>query len=210
MTVARPRWETYAVGESERFPELVGTGLVDLAARRETTPLGALLDLAVEEPTLWVRAVAANDDEAEVATLLAAEHCALGLSDAGAHVGQLCDAPQATDFLGRWVRDRQLMPIEEAVRRLTSAQADLFGFTDRGRLVAGAIGDIVVFDPRTVAAGPLVRVRDFPADGERLTAPEPVGVRHVLVNGTPIRVDEKRADTEGCGPGRIVRPNPRT
>jgi hypothetical protein len=48
-----------------------------------------------------------------------------------------------------------------------------------------------VFDPQTVAPGPLRRVRDFPADAERLTADRPRGVRHVLVNGTPIRSDER-------------------
>ena len=47
-------------------------------------------------------------------------------------------------------------------------------------------------------------MRDFPADGERLTAEEPVGVRHVLVNGTPIRVDDAQLDALGARPG--VRP----
>jgi hypothetical protein len=47
-----------------------------------------------------------------------------------------------------------------------------------------------VFDPQTVDPGPLRRVRDFPADAERLTADQPRGVRHVLVNGVPIRADE--------------------
>jgi hypothetical protein len=50
---------------------------------------------------------------------------------------------------------------------------------------------VCVFDPQTVDPGPLRRVRDFPADGERVTADEPRGVRHVLVNGTPIRRDER-------------------
>jgi N-acyl-D-amino-acid deacylase len=209
MSVARPRWDTYTFGESRQFTQLEGTPLTVLAARKGTTPLAALLDVAVQEPGISVRAVAANDDEDEVAKLLVAEHCTLGLSDAGAHVGQLCDAPQATDFLGRWVRDRGVMPLEEAVRRLTSVQADLFGFPDRGRLTPGAAGDVVVFDPDTIAAGPVVRVRDFPADADRLTAPEPTGVRHVLVNGSPIRVDERQLAASASGPGQIVRPAPR-
>jgi len=89
------------------------------------------------------------------------------------------------------------------VHRLTKAQADLFGLVDRGELKTGAWADIVVFDPDTVAPGPIRRVADFPANSERLTADRPIGVRHVLVNGTPIRVDERQQDlTEG--PGRIV------
>ena len=53
----------------------------------------------------------------------------------------------------------------------------------------GKAADIAVFDFDTVAPGPLRRVRDFPADGERLTADQPVGMTHTLVNGVPIRVD---------------------
>jgi N-acyl-D-amino-acid deacylase len=58
-----------------------------------------------------------------------------------------------------------------------------------------------VFDPRTVAPGPTHRMRDFPADAERLTAENPSGVRHVLVNGTPIRRDAVQLDSSGQFPG---------
>jgi N-acyl-D-aspartate/D-glutamate deacylase len=70
--------------------------------------------------------------------------------------------------------------------------------------VPGAWADVVVFDPETVAPGPLRRVRDFPAGSERLTADQPVGVRHVLVNGVPIQVDGVHdADAR---PGQLVKP----
>ena len=81
------------------------------------------------------------------------------------------------------------MPLEAAVRKLTGEPADMFGFVRRGYLREGYWADVCVFDPQTVGPGPTRRVRDFPADAERLTAEEPTGVRHVLVNGTPIRVD---------------------
>ena len=68
----------------------------------------------------------------------------------------------------------------------------------------GAIADIVVFDPATVAPGPVRRIADFPAGSERLTADAPSGVRHVLVNGVPIRVDEQQVD--GAAPGVLVAP----
>ena len=105
------------------------------------------------------------------------------------HVDQLCDAPLPTDLLGVWVRERRLMPLERAVRKLTGEPADLFGFERRGYLQPGFWADLCVFDPDTIGPGPTRRVCDFPADGERLTAEEPVGLRHVLVNGTPIRCD---------------------
>jgi len=65
----------------------------------------------------------------------------------------------------------------------------MFGFVRRGYLREGNWADVCVFDPQTVAPGPTRRVRDFPADAERLTAEEPEGLRHILVNGVPIRVD---------------------
>jgi N-acyl-D-aspartate/D-glutamate deacylase len=170
-----------------------------------------LLDLALDEPDLGlrVRCILANEDPTEVAVLLAEVGCTLGLSDAGAHVGQLCDAPQATDVLGNWVRDRNLMPIEQAVRKLTGVQADILGFVDRGYLRPGTWADLVVFDPATVAPGPLRRVRDFPADAERLTADQPSGIRHVVVNGTPVQIDGQRVDGD-LRPGTVVRPSART
>jgi hypothetical protein len=66
---------------------------------------------------------------------------------------------------------------------------------------------VVVFDPATVAPGPIRRLADFPADSERLTADQPVGVRHVLVNGVPIRTDGKQDLT--IRSGQLVRSAPR-
>ena len=151
-----------------------------------------------------------NDDSKAVAKLLQEDHCTFGLSDAGAHVNQLCDASQATSFLGDWVRERSLRSMEDAVRKLTGVQADLFGFADRGYLLPGGWGDVVVFDPATVGSGPVRRVRDFPADGDRLTADQPTGITHVLVNGVPIRKDgEMVAAAHADRPGQVVGPGPR-
>jgi N-acyl-D-aspartate/D-glutamate deacylase len=200
------RWDTYTMGESTAHPELVDRPLSELARERATSPFDTLLDLALEEPdlALRVRMIIANDDEAEVAKLLVEEHCTIGLSDAGAHAGQLCDAPQATDLLGGWVRDRGVLSVEDAVRKLSGQQADIFGFTDRGYLRAGGWADVAVFDPATVAPGPTRRVRDFPAGAERLTADQPVGMRHIVVNGTPVQVDGER--TGATGAGQLVKP----
>jgi N-acyl-D-aspartate/D-glutamate deacylase len=179
------------VSESEKFPDLEGRRVVDLARERGCSPLDVMCELAVaEDLKTRFRAYIANDDVEAVRDLLTHDRVVLGLSDAGAHVDQLCDAPLYTDLLGNWVRERQLMPLEKAVRKLSGEAADLFGFERRGYLREGYWADVCVFDPQTVDPGPLRRVRDFPADAERLTASEPRGVRHVLVNGTPIRIEE--------------------
>jgi N-acyl-D-amino-acid deacylase len=93
------------------------------------------------------------------------------------------------------------MPLERAVRKLTGEPADIFGFVRRGYLREGYCADVCVFDPQTVGPGPMRRVRDFPADAERLTAEEPSGLRHVLVNGTPIRREESQLDALERRPG---------
>ena len=208
----RPRWSTIEVMEAAAQPELVGRRIVDIGEERGVDAFDALMDVTLGEPDLLLRIklVLANDDVDGIARLLQDEHTTLGLSDAGAHVGQLCDAPLPTDLLGNWVRDRQVLPMETAIRKLTGQQADLFGFADRGYLRPGAWADITVFDPETVAPGPTRRVRDFPADSERLTADAPVGVRHVLVNGHPIRLDGTPLDDAvSARPGHLVRPAPR-
>jgi N-acyl-D-aspartate/D-glutamate deacylase len=130
----------------------------------------------------------------------------LGLADSGAHVSQLCDACFATDLLGNWVRGRAVMPLERAIHKLTAEPAGVYGLTDRGVVAPGMAADLCVFDPDTVAPGPIRRVYDFPANGERLTADEPVGMTHVLVNGTPIRVDGA-PDATGLEdrPGQVLR-----
>jgi N-acyl-D-aspartate/D-glutamate deacylase len=186
----KPRWETFEVSESLRFPELEGRRVIELARERGTSPFDLMCEIAVaEDLETRFRAYIANDDVEAVRDLLTHERVVLGLSDAGAHVDQLCDAPLYTDLLGRWVRERSLMPLERAVRKLSGEAADLFGFVRRGYLREGYFADVCVFDPETVGPGPLRRVRDFPGNAERLTAEEPTGVRHVLVNGTPIRRD---------------------
>jgi N-acyl-D-aspartate/D-glutamate deacylase len=81
------------------------------------------------------------------------------------------------------------MPLERAVHKLSGEPARVYGLHDRGTIEPGKAADLCVFDFETVAPGPLRRVRDFPANGERLTADQPVGMTHTLVNGVPIRVD---------------------
>ena len=106
----------------------------------------------------------------------------LGLSDAGAHASQLCDACAPTELLGSWVRERGVLSLEDGVRRLTGQPAEVFGLADRGRLAPGLAGDVVVFDPATVGCSPLRRVYDFPAGADRLVS-DARGIRAVVVNG---------------------------
>jgi N-acyl-D-amino-acid deacylase len=210
-TMIRPNWGALEVAESSTHPEMVDRRVVDLAAEHDQTPFDFMLDLSMEEHLgTRFRSVLANNDPDAIAWLLQQDGCLLGLADSGAHVSQLCDACLPTDLLGNWVRDKDVISLEHAVHKLTGEPAAVFGIDaadgGRGRIAVGMAADIAVFDPATVAPGPLRRIRDFPADGERLTADQPVGMRHTLVNGVPIRVDGA-SDVEGLGrtPGNVLR-----
>ncbi len=205
--VFRARWETLTVAESPNHPELVDRDAASIAAERGVEPLEAMLQIAIDDDLATrFRSILANNDEEMIEELLQTDGMLIGLSDAGAHVSQLCDACLPTDLLGNGVREREVLTLEGAVHKLTGEPAGVFGFDDRGVLAEGKAADIAVFDPATVGPGGLHRVRDFPADGERLVADEPSGMRHVVVNGTPIRVDGAPSE-EGVAakPGQILR-----
>jgi N-acyl-D-aspartate/D-glutamate deacylase len=200
-------WPALSVAESDSRPDLVGRSVLDLAEEGQCTPLDVVLDISLADglrTRFW--SVLANDDPDGIAWLLPRDNVLFGLADSGAHVSQLCDACFATDLLGNWVRGRGVMPLERAIHKLTGEPAGVYGLTDRGTIEVGKAADLCVFDPACVAPGPLRRLRDFPADGERLTADAPAGVTHVLVNGVPIRVDGA-ADPAGLDarPGRVLR-----
>jgi N-acyl-D-aspartate/D-glutamate deacylase len=200
-------WASISVAESRSHPELTGTPVMTVADERGCTPLEVMLDVSLEDNLeSRFQSVLANDDPDAIAWLLPRDNVLLGLADSGAHVSQLCDACFATDLLGNWVRDRGVMPLERAVHKLTGEPAAVYGLDDRGTIEMGKAADLCVFDPETVAPGPLRRVWDFPANGERLTADAPVGMTHTLVNGVPIRVDGEAAP-EGLDarPGVVLR-----
>ncbi|MBJ18101.1 MAG: amidohydrolase family protein [bacterium] len=181
------RWENFELAESEIHTDLIDRSLVEIAKDRGEHPFDAMVALSLEENLeTRFRYIQANDDEDGIAHLLQQEQMAMGLSDAGAHVGMLCDAPLPTDLLGNWVREREVIPIEKAVHKLTGEPAGIFRFEDRGVLREGAHADVCVFDPKEVGPGKVRRVRDFPANSDRLTADSPSGIRHVLVNGVAI------------------------
>jgi N-acyl-D-aspartate/D-glutamate deacylase len=189
-----PGWPTFIVAESAAHPELMGRSVASIARERGCTPFDVVADVALDDDLLTRFEVTfANNDAEGISLLVQGDGCIMGLSDAGAHISQICDAVMPTDFLSLWVRDRAVMPIEQGVRKLSGEIADVIG-VDRGYIREGSPADIVVLDLEQLSTGPLRRVRDMPADGERLVADTPTGIDAVLVNGTPIRVDGKPID----------------
>ncbi|HEY0524584.1 MAG TPA: amidohydrolase family protein [Stellaceae bacterium] len=199
-------WARIRVVETKR-PEnrdLEGMTIEELARREGKPPLDAMLDLAIAEDleTLFA-AELKNSDEEAVGRLLRDPDNHIALSDAGAHLTFLCDADFGLHLLGHWVRDRQVMSLEEAVRRLTGQTASLFGITGRGRIATGCAADLLLFDPATVGRGRKRRAHDLPGGASRLVA-EPRGVHGVWVNGVKV-ADATGTFASGARPGRLLR-----
>ncbi len=183
------RWDTCIVSETND-PAVAGRTVSDISRERGIHPLDVVLDIALADELISRFTINfANDDADAVSQLLQEPGCVLGLSDAGAHIGQICDGVMPIDFLAHWVRDRELMPAETGIRRLTGELADLIGLHGRGYVAEGFAADIVVLDWDALEPGRTRRIVDFPAGGDRLVADAPLGLRHVAVNGTAIRRD---------------------
>jgi len=193
-----------AVGSASR-QALVGTRLGDHAASTGKDPLEALFDLAVAERLVISFSPPINgSDEAswrQRGEIWRDERCLIGGSDAGAHLDMINTFAFSTQLLGEGVRRRALLPLEEAVHRITALPAEKFGLVGRGTIEPGMAADLVVFDPETVDCGPVLMRDDLPGNETRLTA-DAIGVRHVFVNGTPVLVDGELSGEMG---GQILR-----
>ncbi|MBN8927140.1 MAG: amidohydrolase family protein [Rhodospirillales bacterium] len=199
-------WENAVIAHCPSDPALDERRLIDVARERGSNTIDTALDLSLlDDLQARFRVPVANADEDEVAVLLRDPTTVVGLSDAGAHASQLCDACFSTHLLGHWVREKNVLSLEEGVRMLTSRPADVFGIKDRGRLAVGRPADVIVFDRKTIGAGPLRRVQDLPGGEDRLIS-EATGIGAVIVNGALIRrngVDVLDADAKL--PGRLLR-----
>ncbi|MBW2314592.1 MAG: amidohydrolase family protein [Deltaproteobacteria bacterium] len=199
-------WDRTVVSEVPGQPELAERNVAELAEERGVHPADLMLDLSLAtDLEARFRVAVANTDEDVVGELLSAPGAMLGLSDAGAHASQLCDACAPTHLLGHWVRELGVLTVEEGVRKLTSEPAAIFGLDDRGRLAPGMAADVTVFDPATVGCSPLRRVRDLPEGADRLVS-DAKGIRAVVVNGTVLREDgADQIAEDGTLPGRVLR-----
>jgi N-acyl-D-amino-acid deacylase len=197
------RWPKTSVEETSAHPDVVGIPLDRLAEQSGTTPFDLMIDIALDDDmSTRFRIVLDNDGDDEVGDLLADPRTLLGLSDAGAHASQLCDACYSTHLLGHWVRERSAIPLETAVWRLTGHPAQAFRIADRGLVREGCFADLVAFDPATVGTTPVERVHDQPGGADRLVV-RSTGVTHTWVNGVAIRADG--VDLADVGPGRLLR-----
>jgi N-acyl-D-amino-acid deacylase len=197
------RWDLMIVEEPQlpKHRGLAGQNIAQIAQAQGKHPLDAFLDLAVEEELNTVFSLGEiNMDTEAVAQILGSPYAVVGLSDGGAHVQFHSNVGNPTRLLGYWVREKGIMSLEQAVRRLTFDSASAFGIYDRGLLQPGMAADIVVFDADTVQPCKEDVVHDFPNNGWRIRELAE-GIHYTVVNGEVLL--EKGGHT-GNYPGRVL------
>jgi N-acyl-D-aspartate/D-glutamate deacylase len=199
------KWERAIVHAASK-PELqalVGKSVAEIARQRGRDGLDTFLDLCIEDDLqLEYTYELFNADEDRIPELITHDQVMVGLSDGGAHVDMLCDAGYCTYLLGTWVRDRQVMSLEHAVKRITSEPAAFYGLTTRGKIEQGLAADFAIFDLNTVGSKKRGEMRtDLPGGGRRLVMPAE-GVIHTVVNGSVLYQDQKHT---GELPGQVLR-----
>lgn len=198
------RWDMVEVITTahERNRQFERRMIAEIAAECDAEPLDVFLDLCLEEnlDTEFLT-VLANGDEAAAGEILRHPATIIGLSDAGAHAALECGYGFTTHMLGHWVRDRQLMPLPEAVRKLTSMLADQLGLEDRGRIKEGLVADLVLFDPATIGSLPATVAYDLPAGAKRFIQ-KSTGIQATIVQGTVLM---EQGNHVGTYPGRVLR-----
>ncbi len=186
----------------EKNKRLKGKTIGQLANEQGKGVIDAFLDLVVEEKleTEFMQAEINVDDEA-MKQILTHPNAIVGLSDGGAHVQFHGGYGYCTRLLSEWVREKKIMTLEHAVRRLTFDSASALGLFDRGLLRPGMAADIVMFDPDTVRPLAESIVHDFPANGWRVKEPA-AGVSATIVNGEVLL---ENGEHTGALPGRVAR-----
>ena len=200
-------WGDYIIGDtySAANEGLKGRIVRDVANERGMSSFGTLLDIVIADELKTILWPTPQDDDAESwkmrAELWQDDRAMIGGSDAGAHLDRMCGAPYPTRWLADCIRGRKLVPVEFAVKMMTSQPAKLFGLVDRGELREGACADVVVFNPDEIGSEEAMLVTDLPGNSSRLTAGS-FGVKRVLVNGVTI---VENGVANGAVPGTVLK-----
>ena len=185
-------WDEIVISAAPTSPQVVGRSIADIAEDSGGEPGGVVLDLLIEGDSR-VAMVAFGRSEQDLQAALRHPDVLIGSDglalDPDGPTGAGRPHPRSYGcyprLLGRYVRERGVVPLEAAVHRSTGLAADTFGLTDRGVLTPGAFADVVVFNPDTVA------------DTATYDEPQrfPTGIESVVVNGRIVLEDGRHRGT---------------
>jgi N-acyl-D-amino-acid deacylase len=168
-----------------------------------------MLDLAVEEKleTEFFLQSRSPAVDVELADYVKTGHAIPSQTDAGAHLNtNFCTAGESSYVLGEWVRERELLTLEDAIRRFTFQPARIMGLNDRGLVREGMVADLMVFDLARINVKEDEITRDGP-DGSPRRVQRAEGVAHVIVGGEPVL---DHGQPTGALPGRVLRASRRS
>jgi len=176
--------------------------VADVARERGLDPVEAMIALALETDLerFFLQPIA-NENQAHALELIKHPRTVVTFSDSGAHVSQIMDASLQTHLLSHWVRAKQALTLEQAVRMLSFEPATHWGFADRGLIREGLRADLLVFDPETIAPEMPEVAHDLPAGARRLVQ-RARGISATVVNGEIVLRDGKPS---GALPGQLLR-----
>ena len=181
---------------------LTGKSVAEIAREQNKDVLDAFLELALEEnlETEFERREV-NSDQAAMTALLTSPYTVIGQSDGGAHVVFRTDYSYSTYLLSHWVREKEIMSLEDAIRKLTFVPASLFGFSDRGLVRPGMAADLMVFNPATISPLEPGEAHDLPGGAKRRKQLAK-GIEWTVVNG---QVLMEKGEHTGAYPGKVAR-----
>jgi N-acyl-D-aspartate/D-glutamate deacylase len=199
------RWDCISIKKAARAENknLENKNIDELARAQSKLPIDAFLDLALSEDleTTFEDSATQGDLHA-VKEIFSNPHVLLGQSDAGAHVANANPGfGYSTIMLAHWVRRRQIMSLEDAIKKLTFLPASLFGIHDRGLLRRGMAADMVVFDPETIDLVEPEKVEDLPEGAPRYIQ-RAKGIHYTVVNGSVLM---RNGAHTGVYPGKVLR-----
>ena len=200
------KWQSIIVSKValEKNRALVGRTLTELAESHGKHVADMILDLAVEErlETEFLLQSRSREEDVELAEYVKTGHAIPSQTDAGAHLNtNFCTAGESSYVLGEWVRERQLLTLEDAIRRFTFQQASIMGLPDRGLVREGMVADLMVFDLARIGVKEDEITRDGP-NGSPRRVQRADGVHHVIVGGEMVM---DHGEHTGALPGRVLR-----
>ena len=176
--------------------------MAELARAKGVHPVELMIDMALERDLkMFFRQPIANEDQSQVLDMMKHPRSVITFSDSGAHVSQIMDSSLQTHLLSYWVREKQAMTLEEAVKQITYNTATMWGLHDRGLIREGMAADLVVFDADTIGARMPDVVHDLPAGAKRLKQTAD-GILNTVVNGEILLTNNEHS---GAVPGRLLR-----
>ncbi len=176
--------------------------MAEIARGKGIHPVELMIDMALERDLkMFFRQPIANEDQAQVLDMMKHPRSVITFSDSGAHVSQIMDSSLQTHLLSYWVREKQAMTLEDAIKQITYNTATMWGLHDRGLLREGMAADLVVFDADTIGAKMPEVVHDLPAGAKRLKQTAD-GILNTVVNGEILLTNN---DHSGAVPGRLLR-----